>query len=160
DRERYTAYRYRNYEFAPSEIVPGFITHQTPRLDATGEMPVARTTDRGAVLTRFRARDWDALGWRYSLLSSIGVGGWNDVINMIPARDLSEFASLSEEDRKWFRTWLEWAERNKEYLRRTRTILGQPALGKVDGTSAIVGNRGYLFLFNPNSRRLTAEFAL
>ena len=29
DRERYTAYRYRNYEFAPSEIVPGFITHQT-----------------------------------------------------------------------------------------------------------------------------------
>ncbi|MEO8624653.1 MAG: hypothetical protein ABI625_26460, partial [bacterium] len=29
DRERYTAYRYRNHEFTPSELVPGFITHQT-----------------------------------------------------------------------------------------------------------------------------------
>jgi hypothetical protein len=34
DRERYTAYRYRNYEFAPSEIVPGFIT-----IDVTVERP-------------------------------------------------------------------------------------------------------------------------
>ncbi len=30
----------------------------------------------------------------------------------------------------------------------------------MDGTSALVGNRGYLFLFNPNGRRLNAEFAL
>ncbi len=35
----------------------------------------------------FRARDWDYLGWRYSLLSSIATGGWNNVLNMIPARD-------------------------------------------------------------------------
>jgi hypothetical protein len=49
---------------------------------------------------------------------------------------------------------------NKEFLRQTRTILGQPAIGKVDGTSAIIGNRGYVFLFNPNGRRLDAEFSL
>ena len=42
---------------------------------------------------------------------------------------------------------------NKELLRHTRTILGQPALGKVDGTAAIVGDRGFVFLFNPNARR-------
>ena len=36
DRERWTAYRYRNYEFTPSELVPGFITHQTSRADDTG----------------------------------------------------------------------------------------------------------------------------
>jgi len=160
DRERYTAYRYRNYEFAPSEIVPGYMTHQTSRSDETDDMPFVRTNDRGVVLTSFRARDWDYLGWKYSVLSSIAIGGWNNVIDMIPARDSAENASFSREDAAWWRGWLAWTVTNKEYLRRTRTILGQPALGKVDGTSAIIGNRGFIFLFNPDARPLTARFRL
>ena len=159
DRERYTAYRYKNYEFAPSEIVPGFITHQTSRSDDTGDMPQVKT-DTDVRLSRFRARDWDYLGWRYSLLSSIAIAGWNNVLNMIPARDLEEHRHFSEEDTRWFRRWIEWTDINKDYLRRTRTILGQPALGAIDGTSAIVDDRGYIFLFNPNARRMTAELAL
>ncbi|HEY2012404.1 MAG TPA: hypothetical protein VGH38_02835, partial [Bryobacteraceae bacterium] len=63
DRERYTAYRYRDYEFAPSEIVPGFITHQTARNDDTGHMPEA-DTPVGQMLLPLRRRDWDYLGWR------------------------------------------------------------------------------------------------
>ena len=86
DRQRYTAYRYRVYDFAPNEIVPGFITHQTPRNDETGRMPEGRTEDRGTVPLPLRARDWDYLGWRYSLLSSIATGGWNNVINMFEDR--------------------------------------------------------------------------
>ena len=39
-------------------------------------------------------------------------------------------------------------------------IIGQPLLGCVDGCSAIVDDNGYLFLFNPNYRRMDAEFAL
>src|SRR5207249_4715774 len=78
----------------------------------------------------------------------------------IPARDLDEYRSFSDADRQWFRGWVDWTNTNKEYLRHTRTILGQPAMGKIDGTSAIVGYRGYVFLFNPNARRLTADFAL
>jgi hypothetical protein len=159
DRQRWTAYRYRNYEFTPSELVPGFITHQTSRADDTGNMP-ERRTDRGVMLLPLRARDWDYLGWRYSLLSSIAVAGWNNVLDMIPARDLEEYKHFSDADRKWFRRWIDWTAANKEVLRQTRTILGQPAIGKVDGTSAIVGNRGYVFLFNPNGRRLDAEFSL
>ncbi len=54
DRQRYTAYRYKNYEFAPSEMVPGFITHQTSRADDTGRMP-ERKTDKGVMLLPFRA---------------------------------------------------------------------------------------------------------
>jgi hypothetical protein len=157
DRQRYTAYRYRNYEFAPSEIVPGFITHQTPRNDDSGRMPVARTaTDEVAV--PFRRRDWDYLGWRYSLISSIATAGWNNVIDMIPARDPAEFEHFPPADRQWFLHWIDWADANKEYLRHTRTILGQPAIGKVDGTAAIVEDEGYVFLFNPNGRRLEARF--
>ncbi len=159
DRERWTAYRYRNYEFAPSELVPGFITHQTSRGDDTGEMP-EKKTERGVMLLPYRARDWDYLGWRYSLLSSIAVAGWNNVIDMIPARDTEEYRAFSEADRQWFRRWIDWTAAHKEYLRHTRTILGQPAIGKIDGTSAIVGDRGYVFLFNPNGRRLEAEFTL
>jgi hypothetical protein len=160
DRERYTAYRYRNYEFTPSELVPGFMTHQTSRSDASDDMPSARTPDRGTVLTAFRTRDWDYLGWRYSVLSSIAVAGWNNVLNMLPARDSAENASFSAADRAWLRGWLSWTETNQELLRSTRTILGQPALGKVDGTSAIAGDHGFIFLFNPDARRLTARVPL
>ncbi len=159
DRQRWTAYRYRNYEFTPSELVPGFITHQTSRSDDTGDMP-QRKTDRGVMLLPLRARDWDYLGWRYSLLSSIASAGWNNVLDMIPARDLEEYKNFSDADRKWFRRWIDWTAANKDILRQTRTIIGQPAIGRVDGTSAIVGNRGYIFLFNPNGRRLDAEFSL
>src|SRR5947208_740548 len=156
DRERYTAYSYRLYEFAPSEIVPGFIGHQTSRADDSGDMPSERTRDRGVVLTRFRARDWDYLGWRYSLISSIAIAGWNNVIDMIPARDSSEHAYFSAADQAWFRHWIAWADTNREYLRHSRPILGQPAIGKIDGTAAMLGDHGFVFLFNPNARRLTA----
>ena len=160
DRQRYTVYRYRMYDFAPNEIVPGFITHQTPRSDENGKMPERRTGDRGVVLQSFRGRDWDYLGWRYSLLSSIATGGWNNVINMIPARDPDEQRHFSDADRRWFRGWIDWTAKNKEYLRRTRPILGQPALGRVDGTAAVNGDRGFVFLFNPNAEPLKAEFTL
>ncbi len=160
NRERYTAYHYRNYEFTPSELVPGYMTHQTSRSDESNDMPSQKTTDRGVVLTSFRARDWDYLGWRYSVLSSIAVAGWNNVLNMIPARDSAEHASFSDKDRAWLRGWLQWTDTNKELLRHTRTILGQPALGKIDGTSAISGDRGFVFLFNPDARRLSADVVL
>ncbi len=159
DRQRYTAYRYRNYEFAPSEIVPGFITHQTPRNDDSGHMPVARTATDEVALP-FRRRDWDYLGWRYSLLSSIATAGWNNVIDMVPARDPEEFRHFPLADREWFLHWIDWSDANKDYLRHTRTILGQPAIGKVDGTSAIIDDSGFVFLFNPNGRRLEARFTL
>src|SRR5205823_9857804 len=45
-------------------------------------------------------------------------------------------------------------------LLHTRTIMGRPEIGRVDGTSAIAGDSGYVFLFNPNARRLSAEFRL
>src|SRR3989449_10259475 len=114
-------------------IVPGFIGHQTSRGDDAGDMPCERTPDRGVVLTSFRARDWDHLGWRYSLISSIAIAGWNNVIDMIPARDSAENAHFAAADQAWFRRWVAWADTNREYLRHTRPILGQPAIGKIDG---------------------------
>lgn len=156
DRTRYVNYWYRNYQFAPSEIIPGYATHQTERSrnlppdEQTGGHP-QRVEE---VHSAFRLRDWDYLGFRYSFLSSIGTGGWNNVVDMIPARDAEEYKHFSGQDKDWIRTWLDWTSTHKELLRHTRTILHQPSMGRLDGTSAIVGDRGFLFLFNPNYHSL------
>ena len=88
------------------------------------------------------------------------VGGWNNVLNMIPARDPAEDRNFSEADRAWFRGWIAWTNEHKDLLRHTRPILGPPALGRIDGTTAILDNHGYVFLFNPNARRASTEFVL
>lgn len=156
DRTRYVNYWYRNYQFAPSEIIPGYATHQTERSrnvpsdEETGGHP-QRVEE---VHSAFRLRDWDYLGYRYSFLSSIATGGWNNVVDMIPVRDEEESKHFSRADKDWIRTWLDWTSTHKELLRHTRTILHQPAMGRLDGTSAIAGDRGFLFLFNPNYRSL------
>jgi hypothetical protein len=150
DRERYTAYRYRIRDFCPPELMPGFIGHITPRNDEKGQL----------VTGPFRRRDWDYLGWRYSLISSIAVAGLNNVVNMVPARDLEEYKNFSEADTTFFKHWLHWTDENRKYLLNTQFIIGQPAIGRDDGTSAIVADRGYIFLFNPNGRKLEASFSL
>ena len=150
DRQRYIAWWYRNQCFTPSEIMPGYIGHQTPRLD---DKNYCRRF-------RYRDRDWDYLGWRYSLLSSIATAPFNHVVNMIPARDATEFRYFPDADQKWFRDWLDWTDQNLDILRNVRPIIGQPMIGHVDGTAAFKGDRGFIFLFNPNCRPLPAEFQL
>ena len=150
DRQRRTAWFYRMECFVPPEIMPGYMTHQTPRNDANGR----------TVRTRFRARDWDYLGWRYSVISSIATAPFNHVVNVIPARDEAEFKAFPEADKKWFRDWLDWTDRNFDLLRNVTPILGAPQLGRVDGMAAFKDGRGVVFLFNPNYRVLTAELAL
>jgi hypothetical protein len=165
DRTRFVNYWYRNYQFAPEEVIPGYATHQTERSRNLADGDVHSVADghgQGVemMLTRYRPRDWDYLGYRYSFISSIATGGWNNVVDMIPARDSEEARHFSAEDKAWIRGWLDWTAKNKEYLRHTRSILEQPAIGHVDGTAAIVGDRGYLFLFNPNYKQLQARFSL
>jgi len=162
DRMRFVNFWYRNYQFAPAELMPGYATHQTERSrnipadDVTGGRP--QTVEE--MHTAYRERDWDYLGYRYSFLSSIGTAGWNNVVNMIPARDKAEREAFSQADKDWIRNWLQWTEHNREYLRHTRSILHQPQIGKLDGTSAMLNGRGYLFLFNPNYKALADTIRL
>jgi hypothetical protein len=150
DRQRHIAWWYRMHCFTPPEIMPGFITHQTERNDPK----------KGLRRDRFRPTDWDYLGWRYSLLSSIATAPMNHVVNMIPARDPNEYQHFSEADKKWFRDWLDWTDCNFDVLRNVRPIIGQPRVGRVDGTAAFKDGRGFVFLFNPNYRPLLAELTL
>ena len=150
DRQRFAAWRYRVDNFCPAEILPGYVTHQTQRYASDGQMP----------RTAFRTRDWDVLGWKYSVICSIGTAPFNHVLNMLPARDPSEYEHFSQADKQWLRRWLDWTDRNADLLRRIRPITGQPMVGRVDGTAAIASNRGYVFLFNPNHRAMKADFVL
>ena len=159
DRARFVNYWYRNYQFAPEEIIPGYATHQTER---SRNLPGVDGKPRKVEMmyTRYRPRDWDYLGFRYSFISSIATAGWINVVDMIPGRDPAEARYFSPEDRTWIRDWLQWTLKNRAYLEHTRTILGQPALTRVDGTTAIIGNRGFVFLFNPNYKQIPARFSL
>jgi hypothetical protein len=150
DRQRFAAWTYRVERFAPPEIMPGYMTHQSERSD---EKEVMRRD-------RFRPRDWDYLGWKYSVLSSIGTAPFNHVLDFIPARDPEEFKAMSEEDKAWFRRWLDWTEQNSGFLHALRPIIGPPMVGRADGTAAVVEDRGFVFLFNPNPGRVEARFKL
>ena len=150
DRQRRAAWHYRQECFAPVEIIPGYMTHQTPRLQLGGDCP----------RDRFRAADWDLLGWKYSVISAIATAPFNLVINFIPARDEREFAAFSATDQKWFRDWFDWTDKNLDVLRHLKPILGPPQVGFVDGTAAFDKGHGFVFLFNPNYRRLPVHFRL
>ncbi len=149
-RQRYVAYRLMSRDFTPMEVLPGFITHQTQRSDA----------DRVMRRDRFRPRDWDYLGWRFNLISSVATAPFNHVINYLPARDIQEFNAFSEEDQAFFRQWLDFTDENIEYMRNVRPIIGQPMKGRCDGTSAIIGDNGYIFVFNPNYREIETGFSI
>lgn len=151
DRQRWASWYYHQEQFTPWELVPGYMTHQTPRSDAQGRC----VRDRA-----FHSRDWDYLGWRYSVLCSIATAPFNHVVNLLPARDETEFSHFRPEDQRWLRDWMAWTDTHRATLMQLRPILGPPVLGRVDGTAAIRDNRGFVFLFNPNYRELPATFAL
>lgn len=150
DRQRYAAWWYRINQFAPIQIIPGYMTHQTQRFNAKGEL----------IRKPFRIHDWDYMGWKYSVLSAIGTAPFNLVMDYIPARDTNEVKYFSDQDKQWLHYWLYWPDKHINYMRNLRPIIGQPMLGRVDGTSAIINNRGFVFLFNPNYRSMNGKFKL
>ena len=98
-------------------------------------------------------RDFDLVGYKYSLLSTIGTAGLNNVVTMIPARDEEEFALFPGDDIAFIRKWLTWTDVHMDALRNTMPIssLPPPRLGSVDGTASWSDRgQGFLFLYNPN----------
>ena len=56
------------------------------------------------------------------------------------------------QDKAEIRKWLDWGRKNIEYLKVRKDLPDWPAAGKVDGSAHIVGQRGFVFLFNPSQR--------
>jgi hypothetical protein len=151
NRQRWATWYFHMEQFTPWELVPGYMTHQTPRNDAKGQC----VRDRA-----FHVRDWDLLGWRYSVISSVGSAPFNHTISLLPARDETELKHFLPADQQWLRGWMDWTDANRGLLKKLRPIIGPPVLGRIDGTAAIDGDHGFVFLFNPNYRERKAEFGL
>lgn len=159
NKQRAIGKSYRD-EYCPNEALPGFAFHQTDR-DPTALQNAA--CGAGRCSNHSRARDFDLLGYRYSLLSSIGSGGLNNVLNMLPARDPQEFSLFPKEDLSFVHGWLAWADANVALLKLTRPVpsLSTPGLGLADGTIMLrADNTGAMFLFNPTARPINVSLPL
>ena len=64
----------------------------------------------------------DLLGYRYSLLSSIATGGMNNVICLIPSRNVSENEHFPQDDADFIKQWLAWTDDNVDLLTRMAPI--------------------------------------
>lgn len=151
NRQRWATWYFHMEHFTPWELVPGYMTHQTPRNDANGQC----VRDKP-----FHVRDWDYLGWKYSVVSSIGSAPYNHVVNLLPARDEVERRHFTDADKQWLKGWMDWTDANRKLLGKLRPVVGPPVLGRIDGMAAGEGDRAVVFLFNPNYRELTARFDL
>ena len=132
--------------FLPVEITPGYFTHQTQRSDEKGTMH----------RDPWRRADWDYLGWKYSVISSLATAPFNHVANFLPARDTAEFKAFSKADQQWLKGWLDWTDKNMDILRNVQFIMTPCGVGHADGTAAFKGDKGFVFLFNSNYGRLSA----
>merc|ERR1712137_115053 len=181
DNLRLANYRYR-LQLLPNDRVPGFMFHQTERHfdNGTGSDSMGRSGDKfdkngnalwkpdaipdadgnwqgvtygNCVVDRdWHTRDFDYLGYRYSVISTLGTAGRNLVVANVPARNLEEYEKFPKEDISWIRKWFDWADDNGGALRRTMPLLGheRPRLGQVDGSVAVVNDEGFVFLYNPS----------
>jgi len=69
-------------------------------------------------------------------------------------------AGIPAEDKAEIRKWLGWGRENIDYIMVRKDLPDWPASGKVDGSAHILDDRGYVFLFNPNSEPLGGTFTL
>lgn len=165
DNTRLINYKYAQNQLQPPARIPGFIFHQTERTDDNGTFACAGAgagASNGWKCYDMNIRDFDLLGYKYSLLSTIGTAGQNLVLTMIPARDMDEFKMLPQSDRDFISGWFNWTDTNLPYLRNTipiATLVG-PGLGRVDGTAAMHEEEGYIFLFNPSPRIHNASLVI
>jgi len=159
DNTRIINYKYSVKQLIPPSRVPGFIFHQTERTADNGTNPCFSSSK---LCYDSNVRDFDLMGYKYSLLSTVGTAGQNNVLTMIPARDVEEFKLFPAADLAFIKDWLAWTDTNLRFLRNTAAIaqLGSPSVGSIDGTASMDGDEGYIFLFNPGFVPLSANFTV
>jgi len=96
--------------------------------------------------------------YEYGLMSALSVG--NNVGFFV------QFPSFDNEEEKetylaFIRKWKEWASENIDYLQVRRDLFGTPLRkGGIDGSAHVIGDRGFVFLFNPTKDRKIGSIPL
>ena len=106
---RQRAWSYRNEMFTPAIVCPGFIGHQTERSYSNGTL----------ALTDNYIRDFDIMGFIYSLFSNIAGAGMNLGHTMIPARDDLEYKYINTNNNfsSLFHQWNNLDELGGSYIK-------------------------------------------
>jgi hypothetical protein len=89
----------------------------------------------------------------YILLSALSSAP--NLLFYLPAR-----TGIPEEDQAEIRTWLDWGRKHEAYLKVRKDLFNWPGPGRVDGSAHVIADRGILFLFNPSTEALKAEFTM
>jgi hypothetical protein len=97
---------------------------------------------------------WDFEGWKYSVMSSLAVAG-----SVMPTILPSE-ADLVPGYVEFYSQWMKWAKDNFASVNATEPFGEQVQPGSVDGYSRIIGDRGFIFLFNGNPRSSEITFEI
>ncbi len=153
DNTRIINHRYSDEQLIPAARIPGFMFHQTERTADNGTSPCFGSSK---LCYDNNARDFDLLGFKYSVISNVGTAGMNNILTFIPARDIEEFDLVPAVGAiDFIRSWIDFTdEYGLSHLAHTAPIptLAAPSLGNVDGTSAVdpATDSGFVFLFNPN----------
>ena len=158
NRMREMNFDYRMNKLCPTLTAPGFFSHQSDMQNISG----ARAWDSNRFI-----RDFDIVGYKYALLSSVGSAGLNSVVNTLPARDAEEYNAFPEADLSFIRDWLKWTDTHRTLLRSQRPLPIAPGHGKIDGSFMFPGPfgvvcdvvtdpgcPGFIFLFNPNGQAM------
>ena len=97
--------------------------------------------------------NWPSAKLDYILLSALSCSP--NQLYYMPTK-----TGIPDQDKAEIRKWLDWGRKNVEYLKVRKDLPDWPVAGKVDGSAHIVGDRGLIFLFNPNKAAMCGEFAL
>jgi hypothetical protein len=97
--------------------------------------------------------DWPSASIDYAMFS--GISSSPNQVYYLPTK-----AGIPESDKRVIRSILAWSRKNERYLLVRKDLPDWPAVGKVDGSAHLIGQQGYVFLFNPNPTTLQSEFSL
>ena len=117
DHTRGINFKYSQAQLQPPARIPGFIFHQTERTADNGTMPCFSSSK---LCYDDHVRDFDLMGYKYSVLSTVGTAGLNLVLTMIPARDPEEFKLFPAKDVAWIQRWVKFTDANLDYLKVSR----------------------------------------
>ncbi len=98
-------------------------------------------------------RNWPSENIDYIMLSALSSSP--NQLYYMPTK-----SGIPDRDKAEIRKWLDWGRKNVDYLKVRKDLPDWPAAGKVDGSAHLLGDRGLIFLFNPNKGDLRGEFAL
>ena len=132
--------------FASMDAIPGFIGHQNERSAHDGSLP----------WTGNNRRDFDLMGFPYSLLSNIATAGLNLIHTSLPARDSQEFHLLPSQFIEFWSYWLSWTDNHQSEIRNAFPFNLEQDWSLINPN----GVDGFLFLFNPNYFQLNRTILL